>query len=42
MNSGKLDFLLEGDGYVRYDGSFAADGDGRNARLVIRCRKAEK
>ena len=39
---GKLDFLLEGDGYVRYDGSFAADGDGRNARLVIRCPEGGK
>ena len=39
---GKLHFLLEGDGYVRYDGSFAADSDGRNARLVIRCPEGGK
>ena len=34
---GSMDFLLEGTGYVRYDGSFAADRDGDNARLSICC-----
>lgn len=39
---GGMDFLLEGGGYVRYDGSFTAEGDGRNARLVIRCPEGGK
>nr|WP_308627390.1 alpha-L-arabinofuranosidase C-terminal domain-containing protein [uncultured Eisenbergiella sp.] len=39
---GCMDFLLESGGYVRYDGSFAAEGDGRNARLVFGCPEGGK
>lgn len=39
---GCMDFLLESGGYVRYDGSFSAEGDGRNARLVFGCPEGGK